>query len=128
MAVIDVNRAPHTGNESGGILGGGVDGASDVQVLDVAVLYVAEECVGPVAAVEGDSVALSVERTGEVFFVYARHAVDGDVGSKLDGLVGEISLGVVDQQVAEVVPAHSLQAKRTSSSARAMLAYPPLPL
>ena len=42
---------------------------------------------------------------GEVVLAAARHAGDGDAVAQLHGLIGEVALVVISQQVAELAPA-----------------------
>ena len=112
-AILNPDRAPLGADEAAGVLLRGADEACDVQVLDhAAVLDVTEgrgivlvdgAVVGAVA--DGERVALSVERSGEVVIALARHALYGDVRAQQDGLAVEDALVVVGQHVAERVPA-----------------------
>ena len=123
-AVLNAQRAPVLGDETGGVLGRGVDVASDMEVFDGCggfyvvgrdgadvvergdVLFVGVS-IGR-AVVESQRVLLSVEGAAEVVTVAARHAADLDVCFELHGLAAEAAVAVVMiQTFAEDVPAGS---------------------
>ena len=120
-AVLDGQCGPVLADNTGGVLGRGVDVARHVQVLDGSglaahvadvaergnVLFAGVAAGG--AVVEGQRVLLSVEGAAEVMATAARHAADGDVGAEADGLAAEAVVGfVVVEKVAEDVPARSV--------------------
>ena len=81
LAVLDGDAAVLLGDDACGILVRGLDGTSNVQVLDGGVLHILEgrSIFSAGGVVEGQRLLVAVENAGEVVVAGARHVADGDV-------------------------------------------------
>ena len=81
LAVLDGDAAVLLGDDACGVLVRGLDGASDMQVLDGGVLHILEGrgILSASGVVEGQRLLVAVERAGEVVVAGARHAGHADV-------------------------------------------------